>query len=37
MYVYDQVLHSIFVNKNYQVQFDKQQLIINDNKIQIAL
>ena len=23
MYVYDQVLHSIFVNKNYQVQFDK--------------
>ena len=22
MYVYDQVLHSIFVNKNYQVQFD---------------
>ena len=35
MYVYDQVLHSTFVNKNYQVQFDK--LIINDNKIQIAL
>ena len=43
MYVYDQVLHSTFVSKNYQVQFDnsyivkQQQLIINDNKIQIAL
>ena len=23
MYVYDQVLHSTFVSKNYQVQFDK--------------